>query len=184
MTSASTSICESNVSQSDTCSNGTWPYIRSCRKTSKTSPNANIREADKKHKSGVKPPLVHTIYLSVDLARFTWDEFTLGEGIWKTCLGDHEWSVDIANTGLSLAGFIFQIQGEFQILAKRPVVKDWILPSGNGNWTVSHVNPRKQGPQEVVEWSEQRLISKAIENGIYTKARGSKKVTSVWLNSK
>lgn len=59
------------------------------------------RETDQESKSGLQAPLVHTVHTSVGLARFTWDEYSYGEGSRTTCQNDYEELIDVANSELS-----------------------------------------------------------------------------------
>lgn len=141
------------------------------------------READRKPRSGVQPPGNHTLHFSVGLGRFTWDPYLHDDGSWATCQNHHEWRVDVPNTLLSFDGFLGSLRQGLDKLSKRDVVKDWIAPPGNGQWTVSHSNPTKPAPQEVVEWAGTPLLSDFVNVSVYnTKpSPGTSKVYSLWL---
>jgi hypothetical protein len=67
-------------------------------------------------------------------------------------------------------------------LSQRTDVKGWILPEGEGDWTLSHVNPRKGAAQEIADWEDSYLLSDIIDQGAYNiKPRGNKKVVTLWL---
>jgi hypothetical protein len=120
--------------------------------------------------------------LSVGLARWKWDEYSAAEGSWSTCQNDKEWSIDLANVEISSAAFLSEIRATLSRLSQRTDVKGWILPNGEGDWTLSHVNPRKGAAQEIADWEDSYLLSDIIDQGAYNiKPRGNKKVVTLWL---
>lgn len=144
--------------------------------------HANKRETDRKHKSGITAPPDHTLHFSVGLARFVWDEYSYQEGNWTTCLNNKEWLVRLANTEISFANFLLQIRSGLEHLTKRTNVKTWLIPSQEGEWRISHINPSKRGAQEILEWSEPCLLSDAISQDVYNiKTQGKKELISLWL---
>lgn len=140
------------------------------------------READRKPKTGIQAPTAHTIHLSVGVAHWNWEEYSSGDGNWSTCQNDKEWSIDLPNRESSSAGFLSDVQATLERLSRRSDVKEWILPKGEGEWILSHANPRKGAPQEIADWQDDRLLSEMIDQGAYNiKPRGNKKVVTLWL---
>jgi len=140
------------------------------------------READRKPKTGIQAPTTHTIHLSVGIAHWGWDEHSGADGDWSTCQNDKEWSIDLPNRESSSAGFLSDILAALERLNQRSDVKEWALPKEEGEWILSHSNPRKGAPQEIADWQGDHLLSEVIEQSAYNiKARGNKKVVALWL---
>jgi hypothetical protein len=138
------------------------------------------READRKPKTGIQEPSTSTLHFSVGLARWKWDDSA--EGSWSTCQNDKEWSIDLPNVDMSSLAFLSEIRAVLVRLSQRTDVKGWILPEGEGDWTLSHSNPRKGAAQEIADWEESSLLSDVIDQGAYNvKSRGNKKVVMLWL---
>jgi hypothetical protein len=138
------------------------------------------READRKPKTGIQAPSTSTIHFSVGLARWKWDDSAAGS--WSTCQNDKEWSIDLPNVEMSSLAFLSEIRAVLVRLSQRTDVKGWILPEGEGDWTLSHSNPRKGAAQEIADWEESPLLSDVIDQGAYSvKSRGNKNVVMLWL---
>ena len=138
---------------------------------------ANQREADRKTKTGIKAPSIHTIHLSVGVARRSEDED------WITYQGDHEWSIDLVNKEVTTEGLLAELLRYLDKQNARDDVKDWIRPKEDGDWIISHLNPRKNtAPREIARWTDARLLSDIIDQGAYNiKPVGNKKLVTLWL---
>lgn len=145
--------------------------------------HVNHKQLDRKPRSGVQALGEHTIHCSIGLERFTWDPYLYDEGTWATCQNYHKWRADVPNSPLSFDKFLSALLQGLNKLSKRAIVRDWIIPSGKGQWTISHSNPLKPATQEVVEWEGTPLLSDVVNSTVYNSkpSPGTSKVFSLWL---
>jgi hypothetical protein len=141
---------------------------------------ANQRQADRKTKTGIKPP-IPTVHLSIGIARYTWN-IVGDDGDWSSAERGKNWSVDLANSEISSRQLVHTLLRELIGQNKRGEVAKWLAPKEEGDWVISHTNPLKHAVREIAPWAEPRLLSDVIEQGAYElKPVGSKRLVQLWL---